>query len=142
MIAYVDSSALAKLYLSERGSDAMRTLAADVPLASSALSYLEIRCAIARLRRDAILAESDLTQAQAWLDGHRPHLTWMLVDIELLNSAAELCERYPLRTGDAVQLASANRLRETAGPTTFACCDLRLLAAAAAEGLTVVNPGG
>lgn len=141
MIAYVDSSALAKLYLSERGSDAMQSFAADVPLATSTLSYLEIRSAIARLRRDASLPESDVQQAQRLLDAHRPYLTWMLVDIELLNSAAELCDRYPLRPGDAVQLASANRIRVTADNPRFLCCDVRLLAAARAEGFGVFNPG-
>jgi predicted nucleic acid-binding protein len=46
-----------------------------------------------------------------------------------------LTERHPLRAADALQLASALFLRESAGqPVLFLCFDERLVAAAKEEG--------
>jgi hypothetical protein len=53
--------------------------------------------------------------------------------------ARALLLRHPLRSGDAIQLASALFLQEALGePVRFAAYDQRLLTAAAAEGLTVL----
>jgi predicted nucleic acid-binding protein len=49
--------------------------------------------------------------------------------------AVELAGRHPLRAADALQLASALFLRESAGqPVLFLCFDERLVAAAKEEG--------
>ena len=51
--------------------------------------------------------------------------------------ARALLERYPLRAGDALQLASCLRLRDTTGgAVAFAAFDDRLSRVARAEGLT------
>jgi predicted nucleic acid-binding protein len=63
----------------------------------------------------------------------------------VVDKAQSLLERYPLRTYDAVQLASAlcsNEALQTAKlpPLVFLAADNRLLKAAIAEGLSVDNP--
>ncbi len=63
----------------------------------------------------------------------------------VLNRAATLCRKHPLRAYDAVQLAAALTHRDddlAAGllAPTFVCADAILLNAAAAEGLPIENP--
>ena len=61
------------------------------------------------------------------------------VTLGILDDAATLCARHPLRGVDAIQLASALAVREVdAKVATMAVFDLTLRAAAAAEGLAVV----
>jgi predicted nucleic acid-binding protein len=74
------------------------------------------------------------------LHAEREYLTVPL-DSRVLAQARTLVGRYPLRTLDAIQLASA----QTAGailsePVTFISSDRNLLAAASAEGLPTVDP--
>ena len=58
----------------------------------------------------------------------------------VIAQARVLLIRYPLRAGDAVQLASALFLqRELEEAVSFAAFDERLNAAAAGEGLTVLS---
>jgi hypothetical protein len=67
------------------------------------------------------------------------------LDLDVVNLARDLLERYPLRAYDAVQLASAlvaNQALQDAqlSPLVFASADDRLNTAATAEGLGVENP--
>ncbi len=64
---------------------------------------------------------------------------------QIAGRAKDLLERYSLRAYDAVQLASAlegNAMLIAGGlsPLVFVCADHRLLAVAAAEGLSTDNP--
>ena len=59
----------------------------------------------------------------------------------VLEMAAALIDRHPLRAYDALQLAGCLMLRMTSTTApVFVCSDLRLLQAAQAEGLAVLNP--
>jgi len=67
---------------------------------------------------------------------------WILVELtaELTADAQRLLVRHSLRSGDAVQLASAvYLLRETGQPISFAAFDDRLTTAARVEGLTLIS---
>jgi len=61
----------------------------------------------------------------------------------IIDLAAHLTQRYPLKGYDAVQVAAAVRLQQTLRPKrplTFVAGDKSPIAAAQAEGLTVDNP--
>jgi predicted nucleic acid-binding protein len=65
---------------------------------------------------------------------------WESGDLPTLNEAIDrIVQRHPLRGLDAIHLASALHVREESSEQVlFVCGDRRLLAAARAEGLTVV----
>jgi predicted nucleic acid-binding protein len=69
-------------------------------------------------------------------------LTQLVTDA-VLEEAAGLLDRHPLRAYDAVQLAGCKILQSSLGePVAFVCSDHQLLRAAESEGLQVVNPAG
>ena len=133
MIYFLDASALVKRYVKEVGSDDVRRLVRrKTRLATSVLAGVEIPCALARRAR-----EGDLP-----LDAAREHSRRVASDLSethavaarapVLEVAAELAWRHPLRAYDAVQLASAVWLaRESRTAVTFVCADQKLAAAAA-----------
>jgi uncharacterized protein len=71
-----------------------------------------------------------------------PRFVVVGVTADILDDAATLCGRHPLRGFDAIQLASALAVRDIEpDATTMAVFDRTLRAAAAAEGLDV-SPAG
>ena len=144
MIAYLDTSALAKWYIAETGSEAFAEFIADVPDAVTCrLTVVELRCLLARRRRAGLLA----TEVEAF--AYRRFTEQVAAgyvrvepvsDARLLE-ALELIERIsevPLRTLDALHLAAA----EAAGATTVATADAVLRRAAEAVGMGVAFFGG
>ncbi len=68
---------------------------------------------------------------------------YLVVPVEgvVLAEAQRLVNRYPIRTLDAIQLASAIRAEEIIGEQlTFVTGDIKLLVAADMEGFAVENP--
>lgn len=141
MIAYVDTSALAKWYLPERGAEAFTAFIVDVPTAViSRLTILEMRCLLARRRRSG---DIDTTAERAAYrlfqdDIQRGDLEVVAVADEHVVAAIALIERLadqPLRTLDALHLAIAR----DAAATVIATADRAQATAAAALGLEVVS---
>ena len=137
---YCDASALVKLYTEEPHSSVVQawTDAAEL-VATSEVAYVEVVGALARLGREGAMASADVTSAvdqwsQAW-----PALAHLTFDAQL---AAELALRHPLRALDALQVAAALALCDGApeADVAFASFDARQVAAARAEGLTVLEP--
>lgn len=129
MAFYLDTSAAAKLVISERGSRAMTTWAgahADEVVSSDLL-----RTELLRATRRG--APEQMPRARSVLDS----ITLLLVSTETFERAAEL-ELFALRSLDAIHLASALELGdELDGIVTY---DDRLSDAAALHGLTVIAP--
>ncbi|MCX6100681.1 MAG: type II toxin-antitoxin system VapC family toxin [Candidatus Bipolaricaulota bacterium] len=139
MIAYLDTSALVKLYVKEAGSAAVRTACdhADA-LATSRLSYVEAHAAAARRTREGDLSQKAKAQLAENLERDWQRYAVVEVTEAVCSVAVELVGRHPLRAADALQLASALFLRESSGqPILFLCFDERLVAAAQGEGLAV-----
>lgn len=145
---FLDTSAVAKLYVREAGTEAMLTLASreDLPtLVIVSLCRVELRAAIRRRVRTGDLSMED---AQAALAAFREHLSSIYVVQPLtegvLEIAVELLDRHELRAYDAVQLAAclSIALAERERFATFVCADHRLCSAAEGEGLRVLNPTG
>ena len=139
MIAYVDTSALVKLYVSEVGSPEVREKVdrAD-SLATSLVTYVEVRAAIARRVREGDVSREAQDGLLSTLEADWEHYAGVGVSDPLCRFAAELCDRHPLRGVDALHLASALTVKARGGePVLFLCFDERLRRAAQAEGLLI-----
>ena len=136
MNVFLDSSALAKRYLHEPGSNHLEEILSSASsLGVSVISLAEVVSAFCRLRR-----EGKLLPAQ-YLNAKRA----FLVDIEdcsvtnvtdqVMARAIELLERWPLRPSDALQVASAGEW----AAELFVSADTRQCTAARGYGLQVVQ---
>jgi predicted nucleic acid-binding protein len=136
VIAYLDASALAKLFLDEPGSARVRELwSSGFPASTSELTVVELACALAAAARAGRLAVEKLSPSV--VDGtfltERAEL--VRAGTEVVLSAAEIGVRNHLRALDALHVASALELRE-ADPVVVSW-DEDQRRAAVAEGLPV-----
>lgn len=112
---YVDTSALVKRYLSEPGSDAFDTFfLAQAPLTVSRLTIVEMRCALARRRRNLqISPELEARVLDAFRldmqDGALEVSSFLEDDLTLAYHLMDEVADLPLRTLDALHLAVARR---------------------------------
>lgn len=135
---YVDTSALVKRYLIEPFSAEFETLFMQAPLATGRLSIVEMRCAVARKRRNRqITAQVEKRVAgEMATDIQDGALLIGEIGATHFTSAFHLIDRLadtPLRTLDALHLASAEQMAASA----FATADKIQADAAAALGFTV-----
>ena len=140
MRAYLDTSALVKLLILEVGSAelsiALAGAATEKMLASSQISYVEARAAIARRERESTASMAACAMARHQLEEDWPAYAVVDVTPTLVRLAAEYAEAFALRGFDAVQLASAQTVQRTVpGPLTFMAFDIRLNRAAKLLGL-------
>ena len=109
-------------------------------VAVSALAGVEVPAALWRRHRQGDVSREDARKLIQRL--HVDLTSVLLVEMRrgVLDRAAHLVERHPLRAYDAVQLASALLLAERANsPVTFVGADRQLGEAAATEGLRAVD---
>lgn len=142
---FADSSAIVKLYVDEAGHEAVRALPV---LVVGQVARVEVPAAFWRKHR---IGEVGAVDAQVLTSAFEadyfgtldegPRFAVVGLSGAILDEAALLCARHPLRGFDAVQLASALAVREVdPGVASMAVFDVVLRAAAAAEGLTVLPP--
>ena len=125
---YLDTSALVKLVRAEAETDELVAWLGDrTDLVTSSLTRVELMRAV---REDG---EAEKRQAAAIL----VELDQVPMTFDLLDAAGALPQ--PVRSLDAIHLASAMRLRDVLD--TFVAYDKRLLAAADEVGLLTVAPG-
>ena len=144
-LLYLDTSALVKLYINEPGSERMEDLAvsdADARLSICLVTQVEFHAAIWKRHRVRELGYGAAKQAAELFDSQfRDRFLRRPLNDRTLDLASELTSRHPLSGYDAVQLASCLALAATElEPPTFVCADRRLLRAAEAEGLSVLDP--
>ena len=133
MTTYVDSSALMKRYVEEpESSIAERLLLGDSVLATSWLTFVEVRRNLARL-----LSGDELRKAKAHCAADFEGMALVAVDEVVCRSAAQIGELLGVRSLDAIQLASAQRLGIASLP--FVTFDLRQAQAARSLGFTVLG---
>lgn len=141
---YLDTSALVKRFVTEKGSELVSALlGSEEPIGTAKIAYVEIHSGLARKRRLSELPESDYTSACERFESDWP--LYVRVDLldEVLLLARDLIRRHPLRGLDAIHLASAINLeRALEEEVTFVAADNRLLQAAKGEGLGTLNPEG
>ncbi len=138
---YLDTSWLVKLYVDEGDAQAVRGLVDEEPFVfASDLAYVEMHAAVARRTREAAMDRSTANEALAGFRREWPELARVAVSRDILARAADLVALHPLRSLDAVHLASALLVATGAPePLRFGSADERLLAAARAEGLTALE---
>ena len=144
-LLYLDTSALVKLYINEPGTERMKELASegsDNSVAICSITQVELHAAIWRRHRIRELDDEEVELAIELFNGRlETDILRCPVDDRTLNRASELTSRHPLRGYDATQLAACLVLETRLGESpTFVCADHALLAAAAAEGLPVLDP--
>lgn len=138
MWAYVDTSAMVKRYVRESGGAAVQRLLARHSLVSSVILPVELYSAFARRTREGTLAAVALPRLFTRVGADRTRWTLVGTTPEVIDEAQSLVENYPLRTLDALHVASARLFqRHLRAPLLFISADTRQLAAAKREGLTI-----
>ena len=132
-----------KRYVGETGSITVRRLLASSIAGTSRLSEVEVSSAIIRRAREGAFALKQRDRMLAALQHDVPALAIVELSSEITADARALLLRHPVRAGDAVQLASCVYLQRQLGKSVpFVAFDGRLVAAARAEGLTVIGGRG
>jgi len=142
LIYFLDASALVKRYIREPGSDVVRSLGRKRRLAASRISAVEVAAALWRRSREGDVTAAAVRSCLARLAADLVEIDIVEPRGAVLDIAAELVSRHPLRAYDAVQLASALRLaRSTRMALTFACADAKLCTVAARERVRSLRVG-
>ncbi|RKU33892.1 hypothetical protein C6499_00245 [Candidatus Poribacteria bacterium] len=148
---YFDASALVKRYTRESGSDKMRFLFRNVPLARLlclTIGAIEVFWICIRKKNDGRITISEFTQAVGHLEyeiiNNQSNFRKISVPDSLVWNSMRLIETHSLNSVDALVLRSAldiaTELRSTNDTLVLVASDQRLLRAARAEGLQVFNP--
>ncbi len=134
---YWDTSALVKQFIDEVGTSEAIALRADAPPhATATIAYTETFSAFRRRVREAALKESQYHEVVRRFLQEWPVYVRINLDESILGRSRTLLERYPLRTLDAIHLASAIELQDhLAEPSVLISADTQLLRAAMAEHL-------
>jgi predicted nucleic acid-binding protein len=145
---YLDTSAAVKLYLAEVGSAWLRQvlLTSVSTIITSHLLRVEIGSAFERRLREGSVTLPDYSRMHDWFAEHR-HSFYSFVPVSepIIQQACQLIVHHPLRSYDALHLATAlliNQQLTQAGapPLIFLSADNRLNGVAHIEGLSVDNP--
>jgi predicted nucleic acid-binding protein len=133
---FLDTSAFAKRYVAEPGSD--RVLAhcarADA-LVVSAICLPELVSTLSRLVRERSLSKTDYRKLKTAMLGDLADIDICPVSPAVIEQATALLEAHPLRAMDAIHVASALACQ----CDLFLTADRRQLAAARSSGLKVAD---
>ena len=146
---FLDSSALIKRYTVEPGTTWIRPLtsrSSGNTVIIAQITQVEIVSGASRRVREGTLTTRTARAVRLLIDRHARR-EYMVIGLtpQVVRRAEDLLAVHPLRTYDAVQLASAlesNTRLVVAGlsPLIFVSADARLLVAAAIEGLMTEAP--
>lgn len=142
---FVDTSALAKRYVQEPGTNWVLTWIepqfSNVTLVSE-LVLVEMQSLLARYVRSGHLSPQAAEALRIdFLLHYRDEYLAIPLDTHIVQSAGDLVRQHNLRSLDAIQLASAMHGTQILGERiTFVSGDVNLLTAAEAEGFTTDNP--
>lgn len=141
MILFCDTSALVKFYVSEEGSEAViSAIGSADSVALSRLAWAELHAAVARRGREAPGDQLALEEVKRHFAEDWSRFLIVEVSQNVVEMAGEYADIFSLRAYDAVQLASAARLRDRVDPALkFACFDRRLTKAASTLGMQILT---
>ena len=134
-----DTSALVKEFLAEAGTEEVLALRIqDLPHATSMITYSETFSALRRRVRERFLSAARYRTAIDLFKRDWPGFVRVQLEEEVIMLSAKLIKRHPLRTLDAIHLASVLQLQQLIGEASlFVSSDSQLLQAAKAENLNV-----
>ena len=139
MRVFFDSSALAKRYVAESGSQTVLDWCARADeLAISSLAIPEIVSALCRLRREGRLGENNYRAAKTDLLADLEDALLCDVSAPILKHAVRALEYHLLRASDAIHVGSALAL----AADVFVTSDKRQAEAARGMGLVVEEVAG
>lgn len=137
MIAYLDSSAVIKQYLSDEsgGVDVADVIARSARVATARLTYVEVHAGLAAARRANQIARETHAQAIAAFDNSWDAFWVIELSPAVGTRAGTIADTFGLRAGDAIQLASAVEM--PSNDIVMVAWDARLRFAANAAGVSV-----
>ena len=132
MKLFLDSSAFAKRFVEEPGSQEVEILCSQAAeLGLSVICVPEIISALNRRLREKCLSQGDYAQAKQSLAQDVRDTVVVNLAPEIIRSSIEVLETTPVRTMDALHIACAMAW----GADLFASADHRQIAAAKTAGL-------
>jgi predicted nucleic acid-binding protein len=142
---FLESTAFAKLFVQEQGTDALIRLmeaVEDNRKLISASTPLEVYAAIRRREHSGGIAAEDATAALESLRMEAARMVQEPLTPAVLEAARQLLDRTTLRWPDSLQLAAAIVAREMFQGTEiiFVSASAQLLEAAKAEGFHTLDP--
>lgn len=137
MWAYFDTSALVKRYIVEAGRREVMQLLRRYDCVASAVLPVELRGAFGRRVADGTLDATRVPEILRRVAGDRAYWTLVEVRADVLAAAETLVAIHPLRTLDAIHVASAQLFaaRVPTAELIFVSADDRQTEVAAAVGL-------
>jgi predicted nucleic acid-binding protein len=131
---FLDSSALAKRYVQERGSDRVEEILSSASsLGISVICISEVVSALCRRRREGKVSQPQYLKAKQALFEDIEDASIVNVTADVVARAVELLERWPVRSSDSLHVASAAEW----SAELFVSADQRQCATARACGLQV-----
>jgi uncharacterized protein len=131
---FFDSSALAKRYIEEKGSDQVQAILSSASaLAVSVICVPEIVSALCRHRRERRLSTGEYRNAKASVLTDIDDATVIGITEEVIAHGVALLEQFSLRSADALHIACASEW----STDLFVSADDRQCNAARARGLRV-----
>ncbi|MDO8503558.1 MAG: type II toxin-antitoxin system VapC family toxin [bacterium] len=136
MKVFLDTSAFAKRYVAERGSDKVMAscLQAD-SLVVSVICLPELISTLSRLVREKKLAKAEYRKLKGDAVADLADVDICQITPDVLGSVVSLLESHPLRAMDALHVACALTVK----PDIFVSADRRQLSAARKAGLKIVD---
>lgn len=133
---YVETSALLRVLLD--GDEALRPVLSGEGLFTSALTLVEAARAVSRARRERRLDAREAREAERQLAAFERSCDVLALDDGVLRRAREELPEEPVRSLDALHLASLRVLDDELGGFELASCDDRVRRNAVALGFAVV----
>jgi len=142
---FLESTAFAKLFIQEQGTDALIRLmeaVEDNRKLISASTPLEVYSAVRRRERSGAISPEDATAALDILRLEAARMVQQPLNPAVLEAARQLLDRTTLRWPDTLQLAAAIVARDMFHSTEiiFVSASPQLLEAAKAEGFHALDP--
>jgi uncharacterized protein len=136
MKIFFDTSALVKRYVEEKGSEQVRALCSEADaLGASVLVVPELISTLCRLVREGRLSFEDYRSLKAAVQVDLSDADLCDLSQDAFEQSVRCLERHPLRTLDALHVASALVYQ----PDLFVSADRRQVTAAGREGLAVLD---
>jgi len=136
MKVFLDTSAFAKRYVAEQGSDKLIALCQQADsLVVSVICLPELISTLSRLVREKKLAKADYRKLKGEAMGDLADVDICQITSGVIASVVSLLESHPLRAMDALHVACALAVE----PDIFVSADHRQLSAARKAGLKIVD---
>ena len=139
MILFLDTSALIKRYIEEKGSKIVEKLTNEAQkIIISEITTLECLSAIRRMEIESRITKEEYIKIKDAIRYELEDVVKIQFDNQVSKKAEEMIEIYQLKTLDAIQLGTCIMQQDVI--EGFVCCDTKLLNSAKTEGLKVINP--